>query len=264
MRLTLKSAFFSLPAMLGTCLRSLVGCMSMLLIPFAASAQSGLIIDQSGFVGIGTDFPERQLHLSGNATFRMDRDRDSAAFILVRTDSVGNPLKTYVVGVNASGVDDGEFVINDLGAALSGGGTRRLTITDAGDARFTGRVQAAELVQTSSIRYKESVAPVSDASESLAALQGVRFVWKENQRSSIGLIAEEVASVLPELVTRDQQTGLVEGINYAGITALMLDVVNDQRTQIEEQEARIVAYEEQTRGLLKRVDRLEQARVDAP
>lgn len=86
-------------------------------------------------LGVGTEAPARQVHVRGeNAVFRMDRDRDGPAFMLVET-ALGNfntVYKTFVVSTIASGVNNGSFVINDLGTAVSGSGTRRLTIANNG------------------------------------------------------------------------------------------------------------------------------------
>lgn len=102
-----------------------------------------------GSLGVGTTAPERSIHLKGNnALFRMDRSQDTAAFMLVRTDSGGTPLKTFVAGVNSDNAGQGQFVINDLGAAVTGGGTRRMTIGNTGDVIFTGNVQAAGFTTT--------------------------------------------------------------------------------------------------------------------
>ncbi|PKL15257.1 MAG: hypothetical protein CVV49_21650, partial [Spirochaetae bacterium HGW-Spirochaetae-5] len=90
-------------------------------------------------VGIGTSAPVRQLHVAGeNAVFRMDRTANTAAFMLVRTDVSGNPMKTFVVGTNASASNTGEFVINDLATAVSGPGSRRMTIANDGSVNFPG------------------------------------------------------------------------------------------------------------------------------
>ena len=86
-------------------------------------------------LGVGTEGPERQMHVIGtNAVFRMDRDRDGPAFMLVETalGNFGSIYKTFVVSTVASGVNNGQFVINDLGTATSGTGTRRLTISNTG------------------------------------------------------------------------------------------------------------------------------------
>lgn len=88
-----------------------------------------------GSMGVGTQTPARQMHVRGeNAVFRMDRDRDGPAFMLVET-ALGNfntIWKTFVVSTVASGVNNGQFVINDLGTAVAGAGTRRLTIANDG------------------------------------------------------------------------------------------------------------------------------------
>jgi hypothetical protein len=62
----------------------------------------------------------------------MDRSADTAAFILVRTTTAGTALKTFVVGANAAGPNNGQFIINDLGTAVGGDGVRRLTIGNTG------------------------------------------------------------------------------------------------------------------------------------
>lgn len=89
----------------------------------------------SGNLGVGTETPQRAVHLVGsNAVFRMDRNSDTAAFLIVRTSPDGAEIwKSYAVGVNADGLGNGSFVINDLGSAAGGGGTRRLTISNSGN-----------------------------------------------------------------------------------------------------------------------------------
>ena len=127
-------------------------------------------------VGIGTSVPARQLHVAGDqAVFRMDRPVDTAAFTLVRTDAGGYPLKTFVVGANASGSNSGSFVINDLGTEVSGPGTRRLTIDNNGNATFTNLVYAKSFVATSSIAYKTNVKTYENALETVKKLRGVKL-----------------------------------------------------------------------------------------
>ena len=89
-----------------------------------------------GNVGIGTLSPARQLHMVGsNACFRMDRNADSSAFILVRTapGDFNTIWKTFYVGVDASGVNNGSFFIGDAGTAVSGDSTKRLIIDNSGN-----------------------------------------------------------------------------------------------------------------------------------
>ena len=93
------------------------------------------VVDASGKLGVGIAAPVRQVHLQGNnAVFRMDRDANSSAFILVRTapSDFNTIWKTFYVGVDASGVNNGSFFIGDVGTAVSGPSTKRLYIDNTG------------------------------------------------------------------------------------------------------------------------------------
>jgi hypothetical protein len=233
---------------------------------FAQEAES-LVLDTNGLVGIGVQEPERQLHLRGqNAAFRMDRSVNSAAFILVRTDSAYNPLKAYVIGVNATGENQGGLIINDLGADTSGSGDRRMTINNLGDVLFTGSVSAPEVVNTSSARYKDNIETLTAASASVSRLRGVSFDWKETGNRSLGLIAEEVAAVFPEVVTTDPDSGEAEAVNYSALTAVLVEALKEQRARLDALEAEFSKYRaaaaehhSQLGNLRTRVNQLEAA-----
>ena len=119
----------------------MIGALILALLPAAALAQwthSGNATI-GGKLGVGTQNPARGIHLSDhNAVFRMDRDRDSAAFMIVRTapGDFDSYWKSYTVGVRADGVNDGYFHISDLGNAVTGEGARRLTLANDGRAGF--------------------------------------------------------------------------------------------------------------------------------
>jgi hypothetical protein len=105
----------------------------------------------------------------------MDRDTDTAAFLIVRTDAAGNPLKSFVVGTNASGAGNGEFVVNDLGTAVGGAGVRRMTITNAGETHFTGNVRVPGFFHVARDRaVGEDVGPAEAPEARLARLEGSR------------------------------------------------------------------------------------------
>jgi len=193
-------------------------------------------------VGIGTSAPVRQLHVVGDqAVFRMDRPTDTAAFMLVRTDESGDPLKTFVVGANASGSNSGSFVINDLGTSVSGAGTRRMTIDNNGIATFTNSVYALSFVPTSSLVYKTNVKTYENALETVKKLRGVSFNWKDSGKSSVGLIAEEVDRVIPEVVAHDGQTAT--GLNYDSLVGVLVEAVKEQQNHIQKQDDIIQAQQ---------------------
>ena len=203
-----------------------------------------------GYLGIGTDTPERAVHIKGsNAVFRMDRSSNTAAFMLVRTDAGGAILKNYVLGVDAYGPNNGQFVINDLGTATSGGGARRMTIDNTGNVTFNETVKGKSFVSTSSIKFKEEIRPIADALQLVLQLRGVRFQWKDNHQPDIGLIAEEVNNVLPEIVKKDE-TGQPEGLDYGKLAAVLIKALKTRQQQVNELSADYTSLQEALNRLL--------------
>jgi microcompartment protein CcmK/EutM/uncharacterized protein YggL (DUF469 family) len=209
----------------------------------------------NGSLGIGTKTPARQLHLVGsNAVFRMDRTADTAAFMLVRTDTSGNPQKTFVVGANSSGSGVGTFVINDLGTAVSGGGTNRMTINNDGSVTFTGNVYANSFVP-SSMAYKDNVRTYENALETVNKLRGVKFDWKDSGKPSVGLIAEEVEKVVSEVVAHNE--GSATGVNYASLVGVLVEAVKEHQKITEQQQVLIKELQEKNSSLEQRLLALE-------
>jgi hypothetical protein len=90
---------------------------------------------------------------------------------------------------------------------------------------------------SSSIRYKEDIQPMTQASERLLQLRPVKFRYKKADASGekpiqYGLIAEEVAKVYPELVVRDQTTGRIDGVRYDELAPMLLNEAQKQSAEI--------------------------------
>jgi hypothetical protein len=90
---------------------------------------------------------------------------------------------------------------------------------------------------SSSRRYKEEIKPMDTASETLFALKPVTFRYrKEIDRSralSFGLIAEDVAQVSPELITRDEE-GKPQTVRYEAVNAMLLNEFLKEHKKVEE------------------------------
>jgi hypothetical protein len=220
---------------------------------------SSIDIAASGNVGMGIAAPERLLHLRGaNAVFRMDRPSDTVAFMLVRTDNASPPniLKTFMVGTNASGLNQGEFLIADFGNAVGGYSARRMTITNTGDVQFTGSVSSPLFVQSSSLAFKTNIRSLDQALDAVNRLRGVRFDWKQTGEPALGLIAEEVEQVIPEVVAHEGAEGKATGINYAGLVAVLVEAVKSQQQTIEGQREAIAKQQQELLSLKTDLEQL--------
>jgi hypothetical protein len=97
----------------------------------------------------------------------------------------------------------------------------------------TGDIAAANFNSTSDISLKDNIQTIVNPLDKIIKLNGVTFNWKENQKPSIGVIAQELEKVLPELVTQ----GDVKSVNYNGIIGVLIEAVKEQQKQIEELKA---------------------------
>ena len=102
----------------------------------------------------------------------------------------------------------------------------------------TGRIGHA----ASSRRYKEDIKPMDKASEVLFALKSVSYRYKKEidrtHALSFGLIAEEVAEISPDLITRDK-AGKPESVRYEAVNAMLLNEFLKEHKKVEEQQTSI-------------------------
>lgn len=93
---------------------------------------------------------------------------------------------------------------------------------------------------SSSIRYKENVSDMGDASSPVMNLRPVTFdfIGKPSHKKQVGLIAEEVKEIMPELVVHNQD-GEVESVKYHELPVLLLNELKKLRARIEELEQKI-------------------------
>src|SRR6266480_2697115 len=91
---------------------------------------------------------------------------------------------------------------------------------------------------TSSKRFKEEIKPMDKASDALFALKPVTFRYKKEidpaGTSQLGLVAEEVEKVNPDLVVRDKQ-GKAYSVRYDQVNAMLLNEFLKEHRRVEEQ-----------------------------
>ena len=93
----------------------------------------------------------------------------------------------------------------------------------------------------SSRRWKTNVETLDDALGLVSRLRGVRYQWKADGRPDIGLIAEEVGDVIPEIVAYEENGRDAKSVDYARLVAVLIEGIKEQQTQIERQQATIDA-----------------------
>jgi len=92
---------------------------------------------------------------------------------------------------------------------------------------------------SSSIRWKRNIEIIPQPLEKIKAIKGVYFDWDEDHggQHDVGMIAEEVGKVLPEIVVYEENGIDASGMDYSKITPLLLEAIKEQQKQIDELKA---------------------------
>ena len=125
------------------------------------------------------------------------------------------------------------------------------------------------LSQSSDGRLKKDIDPITLGLDAVLQLEGKTFKWRDeslSQETHIGLIAQDVEKVIPELVTEDENG--FKAIAYAKLTTILIEAIKEQQGQMTTQQDQIATLEkentqlktimaEQMQALLARVAMLE-------
>jgi uncharacterized coiled-coil protein SlyX len=102
---------------------------------------------------------------------------------------------------------------------------------------------------TSSKRFKENIEPMDKASDALFALKPVTFRYKKEidpaGKSQLGLVAEEVEKVNPDLVVHDKE-GKPYSVRYDQVNAMLLNEFLKEHRELGELKSTVA---EQRKGM---------------
>lgn len=227
-----------------------------------------ITIDASGNVGIGVTTPGYNLHIrnSTDSAVYLEADTDNVtetdnAFIKFSQD---NTLVQAILGTVGSAGRDPENVAytgtlgnSTLLGTLDGNGNLqfgtndnvRMTIDTAGNVGIgetapgerldvNGNVEANAFLYSSDRSLKENIQVIPNALEKVLKLEGVLFEWKDSGKLSIGLIAQDVENVFPELIKTNKNSGL-KTLQYGNLVAPLIEAIKEQQAQIEALEKQI-------------------------
>jgi len=88
----------------------------------------------------------------------------------------------------------------------------------------------------SSRRWKTNIQPLHNALGTIERLQGVSYDMKESGKHEIGVIAEEVGAVVPEVVSYEENGKDARGVDYSRLTALLIEATKQQQREIRQQQ----------------------------
>jgi Chaperone of endosialidase len=203
--------------------------------------ESALYQNSSGNIGIDTTSPGEKLEIDsgnflvkGNNNFQSD---GQTAFVYV--GDTNHPIEAIVAGgltLGAYLVPQAVYISDNTGyvGILNQAPSFILTLEEGG-----GDMIADGYAYYSSRRFKSDIHPLLGSLDKVRQLQGVSYVRKSNGKPEIGVVAEDVAKVAPELVSVNPKTGEAEGVDYPRMTALLIEAVKSQQARINQLKERL-------------------------
>jgi len=98
---------------------------------------------------------------------------------------------------------------------------------------YNNLVVNGRITENSSIRYKKDIQQIENGLEKVLQLSGVTYTKINNEQKEAGVIAEEVAKILPEAVGFDTE-GRPDSVSYGRLTALLIEAIKDLKKEIDE------------------------------
>ena len=106
----------------------------------------------------------------------------------------------------------------------------------------------------SSRRWKTNIQTLRGALGRVEQLRGVSYDLQANGKHEMGVIAEEVGAVVPEVVTWEKDGKDAQGVDYGRLTALLIEATKEQQALIRKQQKQIKVQQMQIQAQQKRGD----------
>ena len=144
----------------------------------------------------------------------------------VSSSSFSSPGGLNVVGVITASSFSTPGGLNVVGVITAS------SFSTPGGLNVVGVITCTDLNSTSDENLKYDIKKIENSISLLNEIDGVGFKWKLNDKSSIGVIAQKVEKVLPELVSQ----GEPKSVNYNGLIGVLIEAVKELSARIEELE----------------------------
>ena len=211
-----------------------------------SNAVSSILTDQSGNMyfdtasGYGGNNPTTRMTIEAGGNIHVEATSSGSEFKVDSTGSGGNDvgLSTKLPGYTHNLYSNFFSSGNNIYFVLGGS--------------YVGYINSAGAYNPSDERLKKDVTDLTGSLDKIKSLRGVNFKWIDESRGTdnrIGLIAQEVEPVIPEVVgdgglpsTEDGEPAM-KSIDYGHIVPHLVEAIKEQQTIIEDLKTRIETLE---------------------
>jgi hypothetical protein len=174
----------------------------------------GNIFTTGGNVGIGTNSPAYLLDVAGAI--------DSLSLTTGNLSAATGTLGMIIVTGNS----------NTLGNIYTTGGNVGIgVVSPSYKLEIDGDIYASgDITAFSDVRLKENIEQISSPLDLIDKMRGVYYTVRGSEKRSMGVIAQEIKEIIPEVVS---EKGEYLGVAYGNIIGLLIEAIKDLKQQIE-------------------------------
>jgi hypothetical protein len=206
-----------------------------------------------GNVGINTTAPTEKLAVTGNIETTETANGVKIGFNVGDSFTL-NGANTAHYGLSCGSSTSVPLVLSGYhGVAIATNGLERARILNSNGyfgilntapsyaLDVTGTIRATgNVIAFSDARAKENIKTIDSALEKVNKLRGVEFNKIGEEKTCIGVIAQEVEEVLPEVVETDDNG--MKAVAYGNMVGLLIEAMKEQQKQIDELKAKLESY----------------------
>jgi hypothetical protein len=206
----------------------------------------------------------------GNSTSGSDNTASGAEALVYNTTGSHNTALGYLAGPDANSPNlsnttaiGWNALVSQSDALILGGSGAYAVNVGIGTATpsnvFTIAQNAGQAISDgwttySSRRWKTNIHTLQGAMAKVEQLRGVSYDLKSSGKHEVGVIAEEVGAVVPEVVAWEKNGKDAQGVDYSRLTALLIEATKEQQAMIQTQQAQIRIQQSQIEAERRRGD----------
>jgi hypothetical protein len=189
------------------------------------TASGGIALGTTGTIANGAQFVSVPVGTSG--------------VNIATTPSLLGILNIYSsgsAGINGSLSVSGATFLGSLAVSGTSSLTGNVGIGTAPSTTYAldvnGTVMATDYFHVSDMRLKTDVRPIDHALDKILSLKGVTFKWKKDGRHDIGVIAQNVATVFPDIIAKSNDGTMA--VEYGNLIGPMIEAIRELKNENDE------------------------------
>ena len=176
-------------------------------------------------------------HTASNITDLSETIADTVG-AMVSSNTESGISVTYQDSDNTLDFDVADFTITMTGDATGSGTVTNLgnvsiamdVSSITGNLGVSGTVTAADFNTTSDISLKQNINVIDSALSKISQLNGYTFNWKNNDKEAVGIMAQEVEKVLPQIVATGEDG--YKKVSYDSLIPLLIEAVKELSAKV--------------------------------